>query len=69
MTVKNKLKEIRMKEYMMNQKEFCSEVLKINRRTYSSLERNEVQGNLETAFKIAESLKRTIEDIWYYEAE
>ena len=51
--IKNKLKEIRMKEYMMTQKDFC-EV--INKRTYSPLEGNKVQGNIETIFKI-EKLK------------
>ncbi|OAA91332.1 helix-turn-helix transcriptional regulator [Clostridium coskatii] len=65
--VKNRLKEIRMKEYMMNQKEFCSNVLKMNPRTYSPIERNIVQGNMETAFKISEALNKRIEDIWYEE--
>ena len=34
--IKNRLREIRMKEYMMSQKDFC-EVIGINKRTYSPL--------------------------------
>jgi putative transcriptional regulator len=64
--VLNKLKEIRMKEYMMNQKEFCENVLKINTRTYSPIEGNKVQGNIETAMIISKALNRKIEDIWYF---
>jgi len=64
----NRLKEIRMKEYMMSQKEFC-EVLDINTRTYSPLECNKVKGNIETIFKIARKLNKNIEDIWYEVSE
>lgn len=67
--VKNRLKEIRMKEYMMNQKEFCEQILDINNRTYSPIERNNVQATLETAFKISKALNRKIEDIWYVDDE
>jgi putative transcriptional regulator len=66
--VKNRLKVIRMQEYMMSQKEFC-EVIGINTRTYSPLESNKVQGNIETILKIAKNLNRTIEDIWYEVSE
>jgi putative transcriptional regulator len=64
--VLNKLKEIRMKEFMMNQKEFCENVLNINTRTYSPIEGNKVQGNIETAMIISKALNRKIEDIWYF---
>jgi putative transcriptional regulator len=50
--IKNRLREIRMKEFMMSQKDFC-EVIGINKRTYSPLEGNKVQGNIENIFKIA----------------
>lgn len=63
--IKNKLKEIRMREYMMTQTEFCRDVLKINIRTYSPIENNKQQGNIETIFRIAKALNRSIEDIWY----
>ncbi|AGY77953.1 helix-turn-helix transcriptional regulator [Clostridium autoethanogenum] len=67
--VKNRLKEIRMKEYMMNQKEFCEKVLNISRYTYNPIEGNKVQGNIETAMNIAKALKRKVEDIWYFDNE
>ncbi|WP_291568640.1 helix-turn-helix transcriptional regulator [Clostridium sp. UBA2485] len=62
--VKNKLKEIRMREYMMNQKEFCA-MLGISQSTYNPIEKNIKQGNAETLLIIAEGLNRKVEDIWY----
>lgn len=62
--VKNKLKEIRMREYMMNSSEFCK-VLGISISTYSKIESNKQQGNIETVLKISKALNRKVEDIWY----
>ncbi|AIY79454.1 helix-turn-helix family protein [Clostridium botulinum 202F] len=64
MGVKNKLKEIRMKEYMMNQKEFCN-LLGISQSTYSTIEANKIQGNIENILIIAKALNLRVEDIWY----
>lgn len=64
--VKNKLKEIRMREYMMNSKEFCK-VIDVKPNTYSQIEGNKQQGNIETILKIANALNRKVEDIWYLE--
>lgn len=64
--VKNKLKEIRMREYMMNSKEFCK-VIDIKTNTYCQIEGNKQQGNIETILKIAKALNRKVEDIWYLE--
>lgn len=58
-----------MKEYMMSQKEFCEEVLHISMSTYSPIENNKGQGNIETIFKIAKALNKPIEDIWYQDNE
>lgn len=66
MGVKNKLKEIRMREYMLNSKEFC-ELLGINESTYSKIESNKQQGNIDTILKIAKALNRKVEEIWYLE--
>lgn len=63
--VKNRLKEIRMKEYMMNQTEFCDNILHVSRFTYNPIEANKAQGNIDTVFKIARALNKKIEDIWY----
>lgn len=62
--VKNKLKEIRMREYMMNSSEF-SKVIGISLSTYSQIESNKQQGNIETILKISRALNRKVEDIWY----
>lgn len=64
--VKNKLKEIRMKEYMMAQKEFAV-MIGIKNSTYNSIELNKVQGNAETLLTISKALNRKVEDIWYLE--
>lgn len=62
--VKNKLKEIRMREYMMNSSEFCK-ILGISISTYSQIESNKQQGNIETILKISRALNRKVEDIWH----
>jgi putative transcriptional regulator len=65
--VKNRLKEIRMKEYMMNQQHFC-ELLEINYRQYSRYEHGAVP-SLEVAFKISQKLNKTIDEVFHYSAE
>ncbi|MDU6295295.1 helix-turn-helix domain-containing protein [Clostridium celatum] len=62
--VKNKLKEIRMREYMLNQKDFCK-LIGISQSTYNPIENNIKQGNAETILLIAKGLNRKVEDIWY----
>lgn len=62
--VKNRLKEIRMKEYMLSQKEFCK-LIGISQSTYNPIENNIKQGNAETILLIAKGLNRKVEDIWY----
>lgn len=62
--VKNRLREIRMKEYMMNPQEF-SQLIDINCKTYYSWESGTVGPSLETALKVSKKLNKTIEDIWY----
>ena len=66
MAVKNRLKEIRMKEFMENGKEFCKR-LDISQSTYSPIEANKSQGRVDTMFKIAKALDRKVDDIWYLE--
>ena len=64
--VKNKLKEIRMKEQMMNSNKFCK-LIRISPSTYSQIETNKQQGNIETILKISKALNLKVEDIWYLE--
>ena len=61
--LRNRLKEIRMKEYMMGSKEFA-EMLGVNYTTYSKIENNKKSVSLENAYIIAKKLNRNIEDIW-----
>lgn len=63
MAVKNKLKDIRMKEYMLNQKDFA-ELLGVLPDNYSRIESNKVQLSLERAIVIAKKLNRKVEDIF-----
>ena len=66
MGIKNKLKEIRMREYLMNQGEF-SKMLEIPLTTYSQWERGKSNPTLETSLMIAKKLNKKIEEIWLYE--
>lgn len=64
MAVKNKLKEIRLKEYLIdNQTEF-SKILEIDYRQYNRYENGTVP-SLETALEIAEKLNKKVEDIFH----
>ncbi|MDS0525444.1 helix-turn-helix domain-containing protein [Clostridium sp. SHJSY1] len=62
--VKNKLKEIRMKEYMMEKKEFAI-FLNIGLATYYNWENGDSKPPLEKALEIAEKLNKHVEEIWY----
>jgi putative transcriptional regulator len=62
--IRNKLKEIRMKEYMMNQREFAEQILDIDYRKYNHYE-NSTSPSAETMIIIAKKLKKPIEDIFY----
>jgi DNA-binding XRE family transcriptional regulator len=64
--VKNRLKEIRMKEYMVTQTEFAENVLGIDYRQYNRYENGTVP-TLETALHISQKLNRTVEEIFYLE--
>lgn len=64
--VKNKLKEIRMKEYMLDSGEFAK-FLGVPRSTYSQWENTSNNPTLTKAFEIATKLNRKLEDIWYSE--
>lgn len=64
--VKNRLKEIRMREFMMEPQEFSS-FININYKTYYSWERGVAGPSLQTALEIAKILNRKVEEIWYLE--
>ncbi len=62
--LKNRLKEIRMKEYMMSSKEF-SKFLSVSNTTYSNWELGVSKPTLDKAIEIAKKLNRTVDEIWY----
>lgn len=66
MEIKNKLKEIRMREYLMSSGEFA-ELLGISIKTYSGWENNHSKPPLDRALLIANKLNKDIKDIWYLE--
>jgi DNA-binding XRE family transcriptional regulator len=64
--VKNRLKEIRMREFMMSATEF-SQILNAKQSTYSQWENGITNPTLEKAFEIAKKLNKSINEIWYEE--
>lgn len=62
--VKNKLKEIRMREYLMNLTEFSMK-LGYDIKTYSAWERGTSTPTLERSLKVANKLNKIVNDIWY----
>lgn len=64
MGVNNKLREIRMQEYLIDSKKEFAKLLDINYRQYSEYERGTVP-NSETMLKIAKKLNKPVEDIFY----
>lgn len=62
--IKNRLKEIRMKEYTMNSGEFAR-FLGISIKTYSGWENNHSKPPLDKALLIANKLNKDVKEIWY----
>lgn len=63
----NRLKEIRMKEYEMDNKSEFARFLDIPIHTYIKWENSETIPNLDSAMSIAKKLNRTIYEIWCQE--
>lgn len=66
MSVKNKLKEIRMREYMMEPGEFAN-LIKVNIKTYYAWELGNAIPSMKEGLRIAKELKKKLDDIWYLE--
>lgn len=62
----NRLKEIRMKEYMMTSSEFAK-LLEVPLTVYSGWENNTSRPKLEKAFEVAKKLNKKVDNIWFYE--
>lgn len=64
MAIKNKLKEIRMRDYLMEPEEFAK-ILDINIKSYYSYEKGSSRPTLEKSLEIAKKLNKKLEEIWY----
>lgn len=64
--LKNNLKEIRMREYMLSSSEMAK-LLEVPLTVYSGWETNSSRPKLEKAFEVAKKLNRKVDDIWFYE--
>ena len=62
--VKNKLKEIRMRDHLMEPENFAK-LIDVNIKSYYSYEKGSSRPNLEKALEIAKKLNKSIEEIWY----
>ncbi len=62
--IKNRLKEIRH-ELKIDFQTDMARLLGMNRQQYNRYERQQVQPDLEMAFKIAKKLNKTVDEIFY----
>lgn len=63
--LRNRFKEIRMKEYMIDSKTEFARMLEVRKQTYIKWENEVSSPNLELAFTIAKKLNKQVTDIWY----
>jgi DNA-binding XRE family transcriptional regulator len=63
--IKCNLKEIRLKEYMIDSKKEFASMLKVEEHRYGAWEREESFPNLNTALIIAKKLNKKLEEVWH----
>lgn len=66
MEVKNRLKEIRMREYTMEPKEFA-DMLGVNIKTYYPWELGSAIPSLKKCLEISLKLNKNVNEIWHLE--
>ncbi|MFL0194960.1 helix-turn-helix transcriptional regulator [Clostridium sp. WILCCON 0269] len=64
--MKNRLKEIRMREYMMNPKEFAR-LIEVNPKTYYAWENGTSVPSMKEGLRAAKKLSKNLDEIWYLE--
>lgn len=64
--VKNNLRDIRMREYVMNQSEFAK-MLGYDLKTIVNWERGISKPTLERSLQVAKKLNKRVDEIWYLE--
>lgn len=66
MEVRNRLKEIRMREFMLDPIEFA-DLIAVNKKTYYAWESGDATPALKECLRVANKLKKKVDDIWYLE--
>lgn len=66
MEIKNRLREIRMKEYMMEPTEFAA-MIEVNTRTYYAWEAGTAIPSMKECLRVAKTINKKSDDIWYLE--
>lgn len=64
MSINNRLKEIRMKEYGLYPEEFAK-ILEVNLKTYYTWENGSSIPSMKEGLRIAKKLNKMLEEIWY----
>lgn len=64
MSIENRLREIRMKEYGLYPEEF-SKILEVNLKTYYTWENGSSIPSMKEGLRIAKKLNKMLEEIWY----
>lgn len=62
--MRNRLKEIRMREYMLEPLEFA-EKINVNLKTYYAWENGNANPSLKKALEVSKILNKSVEDIWF----
>ncbi|AAK79833.1 DNA-binding XRE family transcriptional regulator [Clostridium acetobutylicum] len=65
MSVKNHLKEIRMREYLIESKSEFARFLEVNEHAYIKWENEKSAPSMEVALMVAKKLNKKVDDIWY----
>ena len=63
--LKCRLKEIRLREFMQDNKREFAKTLNVKYQTYVKWENEESYPNLELAYSVARRLDKAVTDIWY----
>jgi DNA-binding XRE family transcriptional regulator len=63
--IKNNLKKIRLKEYLIDSKTEFSKFLSVPLQTYSKWESGISTPTLQKALQISKKLNKTVNDIWF----
>lgn len=65
--LKCRLKEIRLKEFMIDSKVEFARLLNVPMQTYVKWENNKSYPNLNLAYEIAKKLNKEVTEVWYLE--